>query len=125
MPTLGFHQMNNLSKKRSSLMVIVGINIRAARKIKGFTQSDLAQSLGVETETISRYERGLLAPSFPQLEKLCKVLSTPAWLLFSDGESAPDAQAVSISELLKGLTTRDVEYVVSVIRLYAEYHKRA
>jgi transcriptional regulator with XRE-family HTH domain len=115
--------MKKVIKERPSLAQIVGGNVRAARKIKGWTQSDLAQELGVETETVSRYERGLLAPSFPQLEKLCNALDVPAWMLFSDGDGTPDARAMTIVELLKGLSARDVEYVVSSINLYAEHHR--
>jgi transcriptional regulator with XRE-family HTH domain len=49
------------------------------------TQNALAQALGVAIETLSRYEREALAPSFPQLEKLCAVLDVQARPLFSHG----------------------------------------
>lgn len=116
--------MKKSVKERPNLAQAVGKNIKAGRKIKGMTQNQVAQELGVETETVSRYERGLLAPSFHQLEKICALLGMPAWMIFSDGDSTPDAQAMTIAELLKGLSSREIEFVVSYVKLYAEYHRR-
>lgn len=116
--------MKKNAKGRPSLAQLVGRNIKTGRKIKGMTQNQVAQELSVETETVSRYERGLLAPSFPQLEKLCSVLDMPAWMIFSDGDATPDAQAMAIVEVLKGLSAREMEFVVSYVKLYAEYHRR-
>lgn len=116
--------MKKVTKGRHGLAQVVGANIKAGRKIKGFTQSYVAQELGVETETVSRYERGLLAPSFPQLEKLCALLDLPAWMLFSEGDSKPDVQAMTVAELLKGLSSRDAEFVLAYVRLYVEHHSK-
>jgi transcriptional regulator with XRE-family HTH domain len=116
--------MKKITKGRVPLSQIVGKNIKTGRKIKGLTQSQLAQEIGVEVETVSRYERGLLAPSFPQLEKICTALAIPAWMIFSDGDNVPDTQAMCIAEILKGLSAREIEFVVSYVQLYAEYHRR-
>ena len=117
--------MKKSTAKSASLSAVVGNNIQASRKARGLTQNQLAQELGVEVETISRYERGLRAPSFPQLEKLCLVLDVPAWLLFSDGRNAPDARAMTIAEFLKDLSNRDIEFVVSFVKQYAEQHRKS
>lgn len=117
--------MKRSTAKNVSLSAVVGKNIQASRKAKGLTQNQLAQELGVEVETVSRYERGLRAPSFPQLEKICSVLDVPAWLLFSDGRDMPDANAAVISELLSGLSNRDVEFVMSFVRQYCAQHRKA
>lgn len=41
----------------------LGIRIRAARKAQGLTQEELSVKLDRHSETISRIERGLMAPS--------------------------------------------------------------
>ncbi|HTD02673.1 helix-turn-helix transcriptional regulator [Undibacterium sp.] len=107
----------------ATLSVIVGKNIQACRKRKGLTQNQLAQALEVEVETVSRYERGTVAPSFPQLENICAVLDVTANVLFSDGYDAPNAQDFVIGELLKGLSTRDRDFIRSYVQQYAEHHQ--
>ena len=115
--------MVKLKKDAASLSVIVGRNMQVCRKRKKMTQNQLAQELGVEVETVSRYERGLVAPSFPQLEKICTVLDVAAWTLFSDGKDIPDMRDIVISESLDGLSTKDRDFIRSFVQAYAEHHQ--
>jgi transcriptional regulator with XRE-family HTH domain len=108
-----------------SLPVVVGNNIRTRRTQLTLTQTVLARTLGIEVETVSRYERGLIAPSFPQLERLCEVLKIPAWALFSDGSAVPDAEGSTLDRLLGELASDDRAFLLSFIRSYVEHHKRA
>jgi transcriptional regulator with XRE-family HTH domain len=48
--------------------------LRRARHLKGWTQSDLAEALGTDFETVSRWERGITVPSAYFRERLCSVL---------------------------------------------------
>ena len=48
--------------------------IRIARKSKGFTQSQLAEKIGVQTAAVSKYEKGLVSPTFEQLQKIAAAL---------------------------------------------------
>ena len=115
--------MKKPKKVRTSLSAVVGKNIQSCRKQLGMTQNDLAQELGVEVETVSRYERGVLAPSFPQLEKICVVFNVSAWVLFSDGSDIASAQDATIVELCKGLSSRDRDFIKSYVQAYAEHHQ--
>ncbi|HEY8101197.1 MAG TPA: helix-turn-helix transcriptional regulator [Burkholderiaceae bacterium] len=115
--------MKKPKKTAASLSVVVGKNIHACRKRSGMTQNELAQVLGVEVETVSRYERGVVAPSFPQLEKISVVFNVAAWVLFSDGSDIPTAQDITIVELYKGLSTRDRDFIRSYVQAYAEHHQ--
>ena len=123
MPFTMAQTMTKTKKEAIPLSEVVGKNIQACRKAKGMTQNVLAQELGVEGETISRYERGTVAPSFPQLEKICAVLDIAAWVLFSDGLAMPNAQDMTIAELLKGLSPRDRDFIRSHVQAYAEHHQ--
>lgn len=123
--TIGSTMVKATSKAgtpKGSLSVIVGRNMQKRRQALGLTQSQLAEMLGVEMETVSRYERGIVAPSFPQLEKVCDVLQIQAWTLFSDGTEVPSAEG-GIGELLQSLHSRDREFVVSFVKNYVEHHK--
>jgi predicted transcriptional regulator len=44
------------------------------RKAKGFTQSSLAERLGVEQPTVQRWEAGKREPSLAQLLELARIL---------------------------------------------------
>jgi transcriptional regulator with XRE-family HTH domain len=48
--------------------------LRRARHLKGWTQSELAETLDTDFETVSRWERGTTVPSAYFREKLCNVL---------------------------------------------------
>src|SRR5437764_2452818 len=57
--------------------------LRRARYLKGWTQSDLAEAVGTDFETVSRWERGTTMPSAYFREHLCRVLEqTPEELGF-------------------------------------------
>jgi len=117
------YTMAKAKKAPSSLSAIVGKNIRAYRVRKGLTQNQLAQELGLEIETVSRYERGFVAPSFSQIENMCTVFGINAWMLFMDSQDIPDARGMLISELMKGLSKRDSDFMQSLVQAYAEHHQ--
>lgn len=53
---------------------MLGDNIKALRKKKGYSQETLAQELFVVRQTISKWEKGLSVPDAEMLEKLADVL---------------------------------------------------
>jgi len=65
----------------------VGERIRQAREAKGLSQSGLARLLpgGAEGRDVSRWERGLNMPSWPNLQALAVALDVSiGWLLGDD-----------------------------------------
>ena len=52
--------------------------LKSSRKLKHFTQLDLAQRLEVSKGTVSAYEQGLSYPSLETLIKICETLDTSA-----------------------------------------------
>ena len=66
-------------------------NIRAARKALKMSQDELADAIGANRVTISRYETGSYLPSVPALEKLAEALHmTPSQLT---GGAEPKTEA--------------------------------
>lgn len=62
-------------------MPTIGENIRNARKALKMSQDDLAEAIGANRVTISKYENGGYLPSVPALERLAAALNTtPAQL---------------------------------------------
>ena len=59
----------NLSEK-------VGENIKNARKIKGFTQKQVAQIFHMTQQQYSRFENGIFELNYKQLIDICSLLDT-------------------------------------------------
>lgn len=74
-------------KKTQKLSAIVGANITARRKLKGWTQAEFAEKMGMGPDSLSRIERGTVAPRFPRLEEMARLLEcSPADLFRSPDE---------------------------------------
>ena len=54
------------------------------RKAKGLSQEDLADSLGVSRQAVSRWEQGNTFPDLPNLQKIVKVFGVSADYLICD-----------------------------------------
>lgn len=56
--------------------------IREARKLANFTQGQLADALGINRATLSKYENGIIEPSISQLVRIAQELEiSPTQLL--------------------------------------------
>lgn len=80
----------------------VGGRLRVARRSVGLTQKQLAEELGVESITVSRWERGVTTPSLSRLRRIAELTETTV----SDLVHAPDvgsAQAVELAALREEL----------------------
>ena len=63
----------------------VGSNIKKARK--NIKQADLAERLGVDTSTISRWENDKNVPGAAMLKKIAEVLGTSTSVLLSENDA--------------------------------------
>jgi transcriptional regulator with XRE-family HTH domain len=106
-------------KAKNKLVHTVGKNIQMRRKALGLTQQQLADRLGVAFETISRYERAALAPSFAQLERLEDVLKVSADVLLASEPQTPDKLIMHICSQLPENTRA---YILASVRNYVRYH---
>ena len=111
--------MTKAKKTRSSLTSIVGKNIRRHRIRAGMTQNQLAQELEIEIETVSRYERGVVAPSFTQIESLCNVFGITAWMLFVTEDE--NRLKVVVPKAPKITLKRDRDFVQSILTALETY----
>ena len=72
----------------------IGGKIKAARKIKGLTQKQLADELKVSQAMIGQYENGIRKPKFETKERIAKVLDISVVDLMDDD---PEYQLAFIS----------------------------
>ncbi|MDR0576997.1 MAG: helix-turn-helix domain-containing protein [Candidatus Accumulibacter sp.] len=99
----------------------LGARIAARRKALGWTQSDLAEHVGVDTETISRFERGAALPSLVTLEKLSDELRSGLGELLAETSRHPDDQAAMLSAWLAKLKEADRGFVMAQIKQTCDY----
>lgn len=55
----------------------VGVTVAFLRKLRGWSQKELAEAAGVHQSLISLYERGLEAPTRKTLERLADAVGVP------------------------------------------------
>jgi transcriptional regulator with XRE-family HTH domain len=104
-----------------SLQKRLGLNIATRRKSLSWTQEYLAQHMGVDTETISRFERGVTAPSLKSIEKLAGLLSVTIADLLSENTPPEPTQLEALSRLLEPLVEEDINYVMTSVRSLCHY----
>lgn len=66
---------------------LLGRRIAAARKLRGYTQTELADKVGVHLQTISKYERALQVPDAEVVFAICMALDVSADFLLGLSDS--------------------------------------
>ena len=97
--------------------MVLGQRIRALRKALGLTQAQLAESLGYEPMTISRFERGEYSPGFDALHQLAKALGVSlASLLQFEAKEPLDASEIrhQISDII--YETEDAKILMNMLK---------
>ena len=110
---------NVVTKRKSAKLVErLGKNIAARRKEFGFTQDRLAEAVGVDTETISRFERGVTAPSLATLEIIAKQLEVTMAALLEEPRPEPSDDALVLSARLGTLKGKERVFLMDFIDWY-------
>lgn len=113
--------MSDTTAARHRLGKRLGQRIAARRKAIDWTQDQLAERLGVDAETISRFERGATVPSLVTLDNLARTMSSSTADLLSEASAAPTDQALQISQMLASLPAEDSEFVVSQLKALCDH----
>ncbi|MBS1210580.1 MAG: helix-turn-helix domain protein [Proteobacteria bacterium] len=101
----------------------LGAQISARRRTCQWSQDQLAEQLGVATETISRFERGATLPSLVTLQKLAQILGLRISDLLSESSSLPDDQAEVLLAWLRPLGKEERAFVLDQIKLSCDFLK--
>ncbi len=109
--------MVDISEKQDRTMALrLGKGMAERRKQIGWTQARVAEKVGVDTETISRFERGASLPSLLTLEKLASVLNSSVADLLAGNPSHASDQAEIISAWLLNLCEKDRLFVTELVK---------
>jgi transcriptional regulator with XRE-family HTH domain len=108
-------------KAQSTLAAHLGVNIAEQRKKRDWTQAELAERTSVDTETISRFERGAVLPSLLTLERLTHSLRIPLAELLAESSTRPDNQALTLSAWLNDLDEANRLFVLDVTKKLCQH----
>ena len=109
---------------QSDLAVRLGRNLAARRKALGLTQAGVADRLEVDTETLSRFERGKHVPSLLTLERLAVVLGATCGELLEEVPLQPSSDALMIQTWLAGLSAKDVAFAKRMLKACCDHLAR-
>jgi transcriptional regulator with XRE-family HTH domain len=106
---------------RTKFAIRLGKNINRWRKALGLTQDQLAVRLGVEPETISRFERGATLPSLPTLSSLAQILGTTMGQLLEEEPPRSFSNAEKVASWLEPLTNNEQKFVMDMMSRLSAY----
>lgn len=78
----------------------LGEKIQEQRKLKGLTQDELAEKLGVTAQAVSKWERGTSMPDVALLPEIANIFGITIDSLFSN-EKEPEVQMVPVENRKK------------------------
>lgn len=96
-------------------------NITARRHVIGLTQAQVAERLGVDTETVSRFERGKHVPSLLTLERLAAVLATTVGELLAEKPNQSDDQSLVMMSWMAALRPDDQAFAQALLKQCCDY----
>ena len=105
----------------SELPARLGRNIAARRKVLGLTQASVAERLGVDTETLSRFERGKHVPSLQTLERLAHALGSTCADLLAQTPPTASSDALMVETWLAGLKKKDSAFALRMLKACCDH----
>jgi transcriptional regulator with XRE-family HTH domain len=92
----------------------LGSQISCVRKKNGLTQAQLAELMGVEPETVSRFERGTATPSLQRIVSIADVLGVSVQHLLGKASPLKSDKIALLEHLLGQISTSDRELVMDI-----------
>lgn len=90
----------------------VGSALALQRRSRGLSQQQVGEAIGVEPETISRMETGVISPSLKRLYQLSAVLDCSLEALLGGASAQPQDLLLALSKPLSVLTDRERAFVI-------------
>lgn len=107
-------------KSRKALSASIGGALGRFREERGLTQDQVAESLGIGTEAVSRMERGITMPTVERLADLAEIYRCGIDELLINSSVRTGDQAERIAQILSTLPEKDRAMVVDVVQKIAE-----
>ncbi len=112
------------AQETGALGMLFSENLMRARKMKGMTQKQFADSVGVHVQSVGNWENGKADPSFKQIATIAKALGIEPWLLFAPpGVKDPKAPP-TLTEALFVLANHHREEMLKVLQMSPSFFAR-
>jgi transcriptional regulator with XRE-family HTH domain len=93
----------------------IGKLISKRREMKGLTQNEVGERLGIGYEAVSRMERGVTLPSVVKLMHLADILECPIEELVSETSVRANDQAQVILRMIEDLPGEDRAFMIDMV----------
>lgn len=107
-------------------MITIGKRIKALRKERGFTQSELAEMIGVSMQAVSKWETDVGMPDISQIVPLTKILGITADVLLGIDSDETQAEMMSIREQIGrhsvNISTEDAQRIYDIASPFFTEH---
>ncbi|WP_052942159.1 helix-turn-helix domain-containing protein [Chromobacterium violaceum] len=95
----------------------MGANIKAARENLNLPQRVVAEKLGIETESLSRIERGVALPSLSSLDRLAGILEVSLVQLLSGVSAELSSLVATVQEEMEPLDEADRLFIIDQLKV--------
>lgn len=108
-----------MTKSKQYLAKQIGRCIAKRRLTANLTQDQVAESLGIGYEAVSRMERGVTIPTVIRLAELADIFSCGIQELIIESSTRPEDQSEQIRSMLIQLSKEDRKIILETVeRLY-------
>ena len=90
-------------RKTQDIAALVGGNISARRKLLRYTQAELAEKLNMGPDSLSRIEKGVVAPRFQRMAEIAAALDCSIADLFGTDKSPLSVNLEIVADMLRPL----------------------
>lgn len=125
-----FHQntketYNKSLEESSKMSKIFSERLRAARALKGLSQTDLAKKTNLQPSAISHFENDRRSPSFDNLKRLADALEVTVDYLLGRAEEPKNLNLVSqqLFRDFKQMTENDKDTLTKMAKMLADKNK--
>jgi transcriptional regulator with XRE-family HTH domain len=101
----------------------LGAQIALRRRAQQWSQDQLAEQLGVATETISRFERGVTLPSLVTVQRLAEALGVRISDLLGESSVATDDQVDVMLSWMRPLDKEGRSFVMDLVKRSCDFLK--
>lgn len=114
-----------MNDETTALGQVLGRNIANRRKELALTQANLAERLGTDVVTISRFERGSNLPSLLRCQQIAEVLEMPLAQLLSESSSQLSDQALQLEQYIASLDNKDRAFLIDMVKAWCGHLRDA
>lgn len=108
--------MTKAFQQHDEFVRMLGENVAFYRKNAGFTQEQVAETLGLSIEQVSRIERGKSIVNITRLKELAELYSCPISSFFKSSSPEYISSKKHANELLSELDEKHLRLTINIIQ---------